>query len=322
MSNSRSRKFLLTINNPLLYDLTHDNIKSKMMSINCEYWCMCDEMGLENKTPHTHLFFYCENAISFNRVKKLFPSAHIDKALGSCQENRDYIRKEGKYQDSKKKETNLIETFEEFGNVPIEVKKANEKVSDMVYNEILEGKSNAEIIDLHPSYMNKIQHINATREVLREYQFKDYYRFIEVIYIYGPSRCGKTSFVMNNYGYSNVYRVSNYKNPFDLYNGQDVLLLDEYNSQIPFELFLQLTDGYPFTLSARYSDKVACYSKVFVISNKPFEKQYEYVDIEQWVAFCRRFSSIYKFDVGKNNFDSADKLEPSTFEHRKVYSYV
>ena len=80
-------------------------------------------MGLENKTPHTHLFFYCENAISFNRVKKLFPSAHIDKALGSCQENRDYIRKEGKYQDSKKKETNLIETFEEFGNVPIEVRK-------------------------------------------------------------------------------------------------------------------------------------------------------------------------------------------------------
>lgn len=321
MSNSRSRKYLLTINNPLLYDLTHDNIKSNMMSINCEYWCMCDEIGLENKTPHTHLFFYCENAISFNRVKKLFPSAHIDKALGSCQENRDYIRKEGKYQDSEKKDTNLIETFEEFGNVPIETKKANEKISVAVYQMLLDGKDNLEIIDAYPSYINKIPHLDKARETILLYKYKDLRLPKEVVYIYGPSRCGKTRFVMDTFGYNNVYRVSNYKNPFDKYSGQDVLLLDEFNSKIDFEMFLELTDDYPVTLSARYSDKVACYTKVFVISNKPFEKQYEYVGNEQWVAFCRRFSSIYKFDVGKNNFDSADKSEPSEFENREV-SYV
>lgn len=311
---------MLTINNPLFYDLTHDNIKNIMMSLNCVYWCMCDEIGLENKTPHTHLYFTCENAISFNRVKKLFPSAHIDKALGSSQENRDYIRKEGKYETSDKKETNLIDTFEEFGSVPLDVKQNNDKVSSLVFDEIKQGYTNAQILELHPSYLNKIDHINKARETLRQDEQKSSFRNLYVAYIYGPSRCGKTSFVMNGFGYDNVYRVSNYKHPFDTYNGQDVLLLDEFNSQLDFELILQLTDGYPFALPSRYSDKTACFTKIFFISNLPFEKQYQYIDNEQWVAFCRRFNSILKF--GSKGYENAEGFDPSSFEHRKVYSYV
>jgi hypothetical protein len=80
---------------------------------------MCDEIG-EEGTYHTHLYFATKNGILFSRVKKLFDTAHIEQANGTHQQNKDYIRKEGKWAKDKKKETNIPETYEEFGEMPIE----------------------------------------------------------------------------------------------------------------------------------------------------------------------------------------------------------
>lgn len=113
----KSRKYLLTINNPIDKGYNHNKINEIMSLFKYEYYCLCDEVG-EQGTPHTHIYFYCTNAVYFDTVKKRFPEAHIDSAKGSSQENRDYIRKEGKYLTSDKKETNNIETFEEYGTIP------------------------------------------------------------------------------------------------------------------------------------------------------------------------------------------------------------
>ena len=105
-SDTKSRKYQLTFNNPLEYGYTHESINNIMKNFNYSYYCLCDEIGLEESTQHTHLYFVCENAVRFSKVKKLFASAHIEPAKGSSQDNRNYIRKEGKYQNEKKKETN------------------------------------------------------------------------------------------------------------------------------------------------------------------------------------------------------------------------
>ena len=63
-----------------------------------------------------NIFIYSKSPISFSTLKNRFPVAHIDKANGSVMENRDYLRKEGKWQGSDKKQTSLIDTFEE-GNI-------------------------------------------------------------------------------------------------------------------------------------------------------------------------------------------------------------
>ena len=80
---------------------------------------MCDEVGAEG-TAHTHLYLYSPNAILFSTLQQRFFGSHIEIARGRHQENRDYIRKEGKWQDDAKHETNLPETFEESGPVPPE----------------------------------------------------------------------------------------------------------------------------------------------------------------------------------------------------------
>lgn len=321
-SDTKSRKYQLTFNNPLEYGCTHDTLNDTMKNFNYSYYCLCDEIGAEEKTPHTHLYFVCENAIRFSKVKKLFPSAHIETARGSSQDNRDYIRKEGKYSDSEKKETNLIDTFEEYGILPLDKAEKNLNVSTQVLEMIDSGFSNNEIIHKFPSYINKIPQLNQTRETIKFDEYKNVWRDIEIIYISGETNTGKTRSVMEQYGYENVCKITNYKNPFDNYNGQEVILFDEFRSSLPISDMLQYLDGYPCPLPCRYADKVACFTKVYIVSNIDLNEQYPNVQISEpktWNAFIRRINKVLKFvnseDLPFPSDDKTCKIEllPSDF---------
>lgn len=301
--NSRSRKYLLTINNPQEHGFTHEKIKDTMLSLKWSYYCMCDEIGASG-TMHTHLFFYCENAVSFGKIKKLFNTAHIDKALGSAGENRDYIRKEGKYQNSEKKETNIPETFEEYGEIPKDKDEKNKNISATILEMIESGASTTEIIKEYPSYLTKINHIETARQTLLSEQQKNIFRDIMVTYIWGDSRTGKTRYVLEKYGYDKVYKISNYEHPFDNYKGERVILFDEFRSGIPITDMLQYLDGYPCRLSARYSDKIACYTDVYIVSNVAIDRQYPNKQIEEpqtYNAFVNRITRAFKFERNEKN---------------------
>ncbi len=297
ISTTRSRKYQLTINNPIDKGFTHYEIKKIFGDYPPVYYCLCDEIG-ENGTPHTHIYVYYENAVAFQTMKSRFPSAHIEASRGTSQENRDYIRKEGKYLDSEKKETNLIETFEEFGDLPLDVKTKNTKVSEKVFEMIENGFDDYDIVKRFPSYGTKISHLQQMRKLVVEKRSSNEWRDLSVTYIYGDTATGKTRYVMEKYGYSNVCKITNYKNPFDNYKYQNVILFDEFRSSIPISDMLQYLDGYPCELSARYTDKTALYTEVYIISNISLEKQYANLKNEQpktYNAFIRRISEVIKF---------------------------
>lgn len=71
---------------------------------------------------------------------------------------------------------------------------------------------------------------------------------------------------------------------------------------------LKYLDGYPLMLPCRYSNKVACYTKVFLISNIPLSAQYPNVQLsepETYCAFCRRINQgelEMQADTGKEPF--------------------
>lgn len=155
---SASRKYQLTINNPTDHGLDHEAIKETLAALTgCIYWCMCDEVG-EQGTPHTHLYVAFQNAKEFQTIHRRFYGAHIEAARGTHQENRDYIRKEGKYQDTEKADTNLPDTFEESGQLPAESDRRM-KQSEAILAMIEAGASNAEILRAYPSAMNHLPRI-------------------------------------------------------------------------------------------------------------------------------------------------------------------
>jgi len=301
-----SRKYLLTFNNPAEHNYTHERIMRTLAQFSgVDYWCMCDETG-EEGTPHTHLYFCTTNPVQFHTVHQRFYGAHVDKVFGSHQENRDYIRKEGE-KHSEKKGTNHPETFEESGELPPERQPAI-NISEAIYSMVKEGASSAQIIEAYPQAMSKIDYIEKTRQALKADELKEQWRVLDVTYISGATGSGKTRSVMEKYGYSNVYRVTNYEHPFDGYQQQDVIVFEEFRSSLKIGDMLNYLDGYPLMLPCRYADKAACFTKVYIISNLPLVEQYRYIQTtepETWEAFRRR---IHYVEETVTKIDSAGEL--------------
>ena len=229
-------------------------------------------------------------------MKQRFYAAHIDAAKGSHRENRDYIRKEGKWLDSKKAETNLPETFEESGELP-EQPDRRMKQSEAILAMVEDGASDSEIIRAYPSAMNHLKNIEQARQTLLEEKFREEWRVLHVEYVWGATGVGKTRSVMDKHGYKNVFRVTNYAHPFDSYKGEPVILFDEFRSSLPLVDMLKYLDGYPLMLPCRYEDKVACFTEVYIISNIPLEQQYPNVQVEEpesYAAFLRRINEKYE----------------------------
>ena len=300
--DTRSRKWQLTINNPQEHELCQPHIK-KIISehfSNIRYYCMSDEIG-ENGTYHIHLFMYFDNARRFSTLKKHFSAAHFEMARGTCQQNRDYVFKEGKWADNKKADTNIKETHFEYGEIPVEKQGGKTDMNDL-YDMIKSGMDNYSIIEEDTSFMFNLDKIDIVRQTLRQEKYKNTFRELNTTYIYGDTGSGKTRSVMEKYGYSEVYRVTDYLHPFDNYKGQDVVIFEEFRSSFRVQDMLNYLDGYPCELPARYNNKIACFTKVYIITNIPINEQYKGIQTESketYKAFLRRIHNIYHITNGK-----------------------
>lgn len=293
--NQQSRKWNLTINNPIDYGWTHEKLNNTLQKIaSMIYYCISDEIGGEKQTFHTHIYFATKNPKPFTTIKNTFPEAHIEKANGTSSENRDYVFKEGKWLDSEKGTTNLRDTHEEWGEMPIEKQGSRSDLNNL-YEMIKDGYTNYQILEEDPKYMLKLDKIDKARKTYLEEQYKNKWRDVKVTYIWGTTGAGKTRGVKEKYGYSNVYSVTDYAHPFDGYNGQDVILFEEFRSNLKIGDMLQFLDGYPIDLPCRYANKVACFTKVFFCTNIDIKDQYRDVKYdypETWKAFLRRINYI------------------------------
>lgn len=300
-ANHQCKRWLLTFDNIDKHDISHKMLKECLSTFNVSYYCMADEKT-EAGMLHTHLYFETGNNCRFTTVKKRFPNiAHIDQAFGTPQECRDYVRKEGKYLNSEKALTSLPETFEEFGSIEtVETGKGGKK--KQVIELIEKGLSDYEIIRILPQFAFNTKDISAIRHCYLREKYKDQRRMLEVVYLYGAPGTGKTRSIFDAFEGSQICRITSYPKGkpvyFDAYDAQEVLVFEEFYSQIPMEDMLNYLDIYPLQLPARYNDRVACYTKVFITSNIPFEEQYKMIQRErpeQWKAFCRRITTIREF---------------------------
>lgn len=294
----QARKYTITLNNPLsmIPPMTHKQIKSVIGELgSVTYWCMADEVGLKEKTPHTHIYLYSASPIRFSTIKRRFKQGHIESAYGSSSENKDYILKSGKWKNTAKTETSIPGTFEEFGIMPAKESMSDKGELQFIYDMIESGMSTAEILRAFPQAMRYLDKIDRARQLLIEDEYKNTWRELTVTYIYGRTETGKTRSVMEKYGYSNVFRVTDYVHMFDSYKNQSVLVMEEFRSSIKIQDMLNYLDGYPCELPARYNNKTACYLKVFLISNILLEQQYVNIQAESpetWKAFLRRIHKV------------------------------
>ena len=168
--------------------------------------------------------------------------------------------------------------------------------ADIIVDMIKAGASNEDIVDAVASAYRDLEKVERVRSMYRDAQFKDTWRELEVTYIFGKTGSGKTRSVMDKYGYSNCYRVTDYKHPFDTYDGQDVIIFEEFRGGLKHGDMLNYLDGYPLLLPCRYFNRQACYTKVFIITNVPPDAQYASIDTETRKAFFRRIHTVREYD--------------------------
>lgn len=299
-NNTQSRKWALVINNPLEAGLDHAAIREILYRFSPAYFCMVDEIATTG-TYHTHIFLFSPSPMRFSTVKNRFSTAHIEKAYGSAKANRAYILKEGHWADTDKAETSVSGTFEEWGDLPAEKEEEAPEMFKLI-QDLRAGKSVMEIIEDNPKLAFRIREIETLRQAILEEKYSAENRALEVTYLYGASGTRKTRGIFEKHDRKSICRITDYGGRngvrFDAYHCQDVLVLEEFHSQIPISAMLNYLDIYPLTLPARYTDRIACYTKVYITSNIPLEEQYRDIQryqMETWRAFLRRVQNVIEY---------------------------
>lgn len=273
-----------------VHDWTHEKINLYMEKKGFNYWCLSDEIG-EKGTFHTHIFGFKKGCIRKSTLINGFKIAHVENVIRPCSINRAYIFKEGIYNrdengfykyiknGKEKSGKNLIDTHEEYGEMPKEVKSGTRSDLKKIKELIEAGKSNLEIKqEVHSAFLYG-KMINDYRNELYEQKYGKTEREMEVIWIDGDSNLGKTTWVEREYG-ENVYKgdctvlTGNQPHPMDSYGYEPVVLLDEFDSSLPINTMKNLMQGKRFRMDCRNYPRLMCYTKLYIASNTYLYNQY------------------------------------------------
>ncbi|MCI2046217.1 MAG: hypothetical protein LKJ90_00665 [Faecalibacterium sp.] len=296
--NPSSYGWLLTLNNPETHGYSQELLIGLLQSLHLDCMCMVEEIG-DAGTPHYHIYFRVHNKIRFSTVHNLIPEAHIDKPRGTALQCRDYLRKTGTLKNLAKAHTQLPDTYYEWGEFPT----ANEEKSPeaaALLQMLQQGRTITDILDENANYLLNVNQLNTARTALQEDAAQDGWRKIELVYIWSCTDADLSGIVYQRHNGRDICRIAQYycgKCRFDSYNGQDVLLLDNFYSDISPRDLLQMANGYPYHLPARFSDKPACYRTMYIVSSIPPEQQYndrECAELQE--RFLRRIDTIITID--------------------------
>lgn len=277
MENPRSRGWLLTI---------FEQPEGKEKRTESDIADMLDPlpwMGqLEegHETHHRHFQIYVEapNPIHFSSLKKKIPDAHIEPRHGSKKQAFDYCSKS---------DTRIAGPFfhgiDEPGAEPTPGQRMD---LSMISDALLAGKSVDDLL-LNPEFSPRLarcmtwaRSIESAVVAKKIEQYQSIDRDVEVHYIWGASRLGKTYSIVHipdpDVDDDDVPRYVPVYEPevvgdslrWDGYAGEDIILLDEFDGSIRLGLLNRILEGYHNThIAARFHNGIACYHVVFIVSN-------------------------------------------------------
>lgn len=279
MSNEVSKSWFCVLNNPTNhgYSGTPAEIVDRILNewVNDEHptrtaaatYCISKD-GL----PHIHAIFEDTKAMRFSKIKKVFPTMHIEATKGNKEQAENYIKKRGSFEE---KGEQII-----YSNNIGEIKGTQGARRDLgIIDDLIEqGKTPNQIMDMSITFRRYEGLIKATyfAKRLKETSVK---RNVRVVWHCGESGSGKTyEYVQmcEKYGRDDVYLLNDYdKGGFDNYYGQKILCMDEFRGQMRFALLMNYLDGYLTQIPCRYSNGYSLWSEVHIFTVLPPEKVYE-----------------------------------------------
>lgn len=305
----RSRHWFVTLNNYTEQELC------KMKDINTTYCAICEEKGEQKETPHLHAIFRFKNQKSFSTLKAELPRANIEIMRGTYAQALRYLKKHG-------------ELIYQKGQMPQPGKRTDlEQIFKTIDNEGEQHLFQEDPVSA-VKYYKEIQTYRRLKNEMIASNRK--YNKPSVHFIYGDSATGKTAFVYDKHGYNNVYSVTYKKNGedtysiwFDGYTNQEVLLLDEYDHQMPVTALNKLLDGYPCMLPVKGSMTTKLWTTVYICSNKePQNCLYNWSERTFKNALLRRVNTITEVRWQGSNIVTKNEKGKLNFISSKAKKYM
>lgn len=280
-------------------------------------WIWTHERGEKTEGLHWHIYVEFKTPHRrqsiLNKIHKRFGKGADLRPRGklSVADRVDYIYKRGRYEG--KADTHVDGPWMTDGFVlPEDREKKRKEQGKRTDLEALrvamldEGKTMAYVLE--DSLLSRVAatHMAYARALRSDYlagQSKKL-RSVNVRYFYGGTGTGKSYDAYRQY--PGAFRVSSYRNPFDGYDGQSVIIFEEFNEQIPLDEMLRLLDSYPMRAHARYEDVVPLWTTVVITTNILPWHLYQNENAEQRQALFRRLNRSVEFYGEPTDFDIAD----------------
>jgi len=230
----------------------------------------------------------------------------------------DRCRKEGQYQYDL---SGRISTFVDSDFENLEKKDVSDKIKTLDLRKMILADETTPT-NLMLAYNLSPQQIDIAERLYIEHKNRTLMydkRTVRCTYIHGKPRIGKTTYVTEKYDPKEFYRVSSYKNPFDSYAYQKVLILDEYDSQLDIEYVNNIVDKFPCELSCRFKNKWAGWESVYIISNISLDEQYTNQHTEKRLAFKDRFHDVVNFNVTQKKTVQQLSALPDTDTYTSIF---
>lgn len=256
--------------------------------------CYSEEEGAQKNESgqgyrHAQCAIYWPQPKTGSRVLKIFNDtlrAHIEPAL-SQEALCEYVQK----QDTHVSGPYKFGVWDDFEQKCQEAKKNKGKRNDLITleNAITAGMTFTEMMS--DPILNK--HIAGkqtwVKDRIQSWQFQQWATrnrsplgngLLSVDYLWGGTGKGKTHLIEQMFGYADkTYRLAKKEQyesrfAFHMYEGQAILILDEFRSSFPFQTLLDVLYGTPFPFETKGGAGWGGWLKVFICAPCPINEQY------------------------------------------------
>lgn len=270
-----------------------------------EYIKLQKEQGKENGLIHYQIYMCLKDKKRGSWIKKHltpFDDCHWEVKQGTVQEAIDYVSKE---------DTRVTgdEAYSfEWGTIPVEkgagvkrtrdetTEKAIAVVDDLKKQYIPFAGIDSDVL-LYPNFVPVYEKLTSER-------LGPYRPNLKVICVIGFSGCGKT-FSFNRWFHNYVKCIYGNCGAWFQNTNARVLLLDEFNGQIPPQALLSLLEGYPHALEIKGGLRPALYELVVIFSN---------VRPENWYASAEEVTRKYRRTTDSDEVVTAAQKRTETLK--------
>lgn len=251
------------------------------------YFVFGKEVAPTTGTPHLQGYLELKSPYLWTSIQAklnvVYPVAATSKVWttrrrGTAQQAADYCKKDG--------------DITEWG----EISKQGERTDlKELAEEIKAKKRTVEEIAMEDPYaFHKFgRTLQQIQTISQRYEYRQWRT--EGIWYYGPTGIGKTYKAMQGYSVDTHYIKCLDDQWWDGYNGQDIVIFNEFRGQITFHELLDLADEWPKTVKQRNKEPVQFLAKKLIITCIKHPKDlFSRVlsDDEPWGQFSRRFQIV------------------------------